>query len=128
MIAKNLIALTLIAGVSIPVLAEQTEFDKVRLTQDEALNIIKSSMRDPDSVKFEKVKRYTMTLKDGSKGNITCGNVNAKNAYGGYVGYKKFYVISEKTFGVSNPIQVDEAAKPMDAQGFLADSYCKNHE
>ena len=41
-------------------------------------------MKDPDSVKF----RNLITSESGS---VLCGEVNAKNSYGGYVGFKRFY-------------------------------------
>ena len=39
----------------------------------------KESLKDPESTKFRNVKKY-------------CGEVNAKNSYGGYTGFKRFYV------------------------------------
>ena len=45
---------------------------------------IAKSLKDPDSAKFRGVK-----LKWGT----VCGEVNAKNSYGGYAGYRRFYAI-----------------------------------
>jgi len=55
-----------------------------------AINIvkstIKSSLKDPDSATFKDMKVVT-----NSKGEQSiCGSYNAKNSYGGYVGYKGF--------------------------------------
>ena len=42
-------------------------------------------MKDPSSVQFRRVEIKMF------KGNrIVCGELNAKNSYGGYVGFKKF--------------------------------------
>lgn len=45
-------------------------------------SIVKSVLKDPESAQFQNI--------DG-----VCGEVNAKNSYGGYTGFKKF-VISKK--------------------------------
>ncbi|WP_320153001.1 hypothetical protein [uncultured Tolumonas sp.] len=43
---------------------------------------VRNSLKDPDSAKF---KGFYM-----SKKNAGCGLVNAKNSFGGYVGFKRF--------------------------------------
>lgn len=48
-----------------------------------AIEAVKRSLRDPDSAKFRNVRKL---------GSGVCGEVNAKNAYGGMVGYEKFFV------------------------------------
>ena len=40
---------------------------------------VRNSLKDPQSAQFQNVKGY-------------CGEVNAKNSYGGYTGFKQFYV------------------------------------
>ena len=40
--------------------------------------LVKEQLRDPESAQFQNVKNG-------------CGEVNAKNSYGGYTGFKKFY-------------------------------------
>ncbi len=46
-----------------------------------------SQMKDPSSVEFRNVEGY----KRGDTGLVAiCGEINAKNSYGGYVGYKQF--------------------------------------
>jgi len=45
---------------------------------------VATSLRDPSSVQFRNVKR-------GADG-LVCGEVNEKNAYGGYVGFVPFMV------------------------------------
>lgn len=52
-------------------------------------NDILESMKDPDSVKFRR-------LSTSSDGSMVCGEVNSKNAMGGYVGFKKFVNIQDK--------------------------------
>lgn len=46
-----------------------------------------AQLKDPDSAKFQNERlRYGRTLKS----SILCGEVNAKNEMGGYVGYRLF--------------------------------------
>lgn len=52
---------------------------------------VRADLRDPESARFEwpyDFRRGTYKSRSGasSEGWITCGTVNAKNAYGGYVG------------------------------------------
>jgi len=44
------------------------------------------ALKDPSSAKF----RHVVAMRESAG---YCGEVNAKNSYGGYVGYRKFYVI-----------------------------------
>ncbi|WP_286434742.1 hypothetical protein ACDW34_09275 [Acinetobacter piscicola] len=49
-------------------------------TENEAKEAVLMSLKDPDSAQFQNVKGY-------------CGEVNSKNSYGGYVGFKRFISI-----------------------------------
>lgn len=53
---------------------------------NDAKSVISSKMRDPSSTLFQNVKVYRL----GSDTTV-CGEFNAKNGFGAYVGYKKFY-------------------------------------
>lgn len=62
-----------------------------------ALNFLKQNLKDPDSAKIEwkEIKKGWMreAIIYGHKllfGYILEANVNAKNSYGGYIGYKLF--------------------------------------
>lgn len=49
---------------------------------------VKDMLKDPESAQFKDVK-----VAINSKGEKTvCGQVNSKNSYGGYTGFKSFYV------------------------------------
>ncbi len=54
---------------------------------------MKASLRDPDSAIFRDVWAVNGTL-DGSPVTAACGVVNAKNAYGAYVGEQPFMATS----------------------------------
>lgn len=45
------------------------------------------SLKDPSSAQFKNVR----TSKDGW---VLCGELNAKNSYGGYTGFKRFYFLA----------------------------------
>lgn len=54
-----------------------------------------TSLFDPDSaqIKVERpVNGYYSSLGDGYHGWFACGQMNAKNRFGGYVGYRTFWV------------------------------------
>lgn len=49
-----------------------------------AQDSVRSLLRDPSSAQFQKMESFP--------GPEVCGEVNAKNAFGGYVGFTRFYV------------------------------------
>lgn len=48
---------------------------------------VADTLRDPESARFRSVR--VVRAADGT--DALCGQLNAKNAYGGYVGYEPFY-------------------------------------
>ncbi len=60
-----------------------------------AKDTIRSIMKDPDSVKFRNI-RFFSHLVSGHEMPVTCGEFNAKNAFGGYIGYKHFVYTGPK--------------------------------
>ena len=57
---------------------------------DAAKDVIQGGLNDPDSAKF----RHVFI---SPKGRAVCGEVNAKNKMGGYVGFKRFIVARDQT-------------------------------
>lgn len=58
---------------------------------------VRTILRDPDSAKFSEVKAY-------SEAGVACGKVNAKNAFGGFVGDDNFaYADGRAALASSNP-------------------------
>jgi hypothetical protein len=56
--------------------------------EDAAEKLVADQMRDPASAQFREVK--VVKQQDGSE--AVCGEVNGKNAFGGYVGFRGFVV------------------------------------
>lgn len=59
----------------------------------EATTAIASKLKDPESARLRDVVRV-VSPKTG-KTSIICGWVNAKNSFGGYVGFRPFYVLGD---------------------------------
>lgn len=52
---------------------------KKESADEKVIQIVKSQLKDPDSAKFQNIKGQ-------------CGEINAKNSFGGYVGFKRFLI------------------------------------
>lgn len=49
---------------------------------------VAQQLKDPDSAKFRNLEAF-----DGEQGRVVvCGEVNAKNSFGGYTGFQLFFV------------------------------------
>lgn len=53
---------------------------------------IRSRLRDPESAEFRNLRFYS-----GGSVPVVCGEVNAKNAFGGYTGYERFIASGDNT-------------------------------
>lgn len=103
MISKK-IATLLLAALSlssINAFSDQHALDQNRLSLINAKKGITSDFKDPGSATFRSVyirKIYSKT--DGMPIESVCGEVNGKNSYGAYVGYRRFfYSITGKSDG-----------------------------
>ena len=77
-------------GVTDPNTVEITTND-IRLSSKQvatAKSAIAEQSREPEAVRF----RNLVGFKSSAGDIIVCGEVNAKNAYGGYVGYRPMWV------------------------------------
>lgn len=52
------------------------------------MNLLRTGLKDPDSVKVLGIKSSSLSYASGRKERILGIGYNAKNSYGGYVGYK----------------------------------------
>lgn len=87
--------------------------------EERATKEIAEHLKDPSSAQFRNVQLRNIKADGLSKSGYVCGEVNAKNAFGAYVGYSRFYIhISADTrflipflgivHGESDPGVVDE--------------------
>jgi hypothetical protein len=57
----------------------------------QARQAVLANLKDPDSAKFgTKLERRQAATRDGRPYEFVCGEVNAKNSFGGYTGAKMF--------------------------------------
>lgn len=63
----------------------------------ELRELLLASLKDPGSAQFT-----NLTLKESSAGKVLCGQVNAKNSYGGYVGARPFAVTERPVYNTDN--------------------------
>ena len=54
---------------------------------------VRQSLKDPDSAEFSDVQ-VKGVVSDDLAVAVVCGQVNAKNSFGGYVGYRRFYFLN----------------------------------
>ena len=90
LIASAAIAIAAAVSTSLPLTRmtpEQHEAAKQRqLSEEEAKALVVSDFNDPDAALFRSMRRKDQWS--------WCGEVNAKNLYGAYVGYRAFFVTS----------------------------------
>lgn len=75
---------------------EPVWYTKESLTEDLQNSImlqVSQNMKDPDSVK---IRNLSAGRNEKTKELLVCGEVNAKNAYGGYTGFRGFYIRDEE--------------------------------
>ena len=64
--------------------------DNFEMSQTVAKDKMNDVLKDPDSARYKDVIGYTFTTDAGQTLYIFCGQVNAKNGLGGYMGYERF--------------------------------------
>ena len=75
------------AGADTPKAAASPALSPVALVA-KAKSSVTNDFKDPESAKFRNLAIFR--TKTGKTGNFVCGEVNAKNSYGAYVGYRGF--------------------------------------
>lgn len=73
--------------------APETEFDSETATKVYILEqVITKNMKDPESAKFQNWHYVKASKKLPA---TFCGQVNAKNSFGGYTGFKHFFITTD---------------------------------
>jgi hypothetical protein len=63
----------------------------------------RAKAQDPYSAKFEAIRARTVPNLKGRPTRVICGTVNAKNAFGGYVGAQPFvYFVEDHDFNIES--------------------------
>lgn len=100
------------------------------------------ALKDPSSAQFRNLRLYQLTvIMDSGKRTtggrrVLCGEVNAKNAFGGYVGSRPFvawFVVSSETGHVREDSRYTEIADPTNAESVkffeeTSKEACRNRE
>lgn len=113
-IRKLLIGCTVVAILAAAALAYR-HFVLVR----PLLELVRNELNDPESAQFRSLRLYSeWTLTE----SVLCGEVNAKNRMGGYVGYRHFQA-SIRVVSIEDPVLTDLYAsgqlKRCDFEGVL---------
>lgn len=81
------------------------------LLLESAKRVAVIGLKDPSSAQFRNLE-----VRKAGKSMAVCGEINAKNSYGGYVGFVKFYVLA----GSATPVIQDGSVRDQ-----MVDSVCK---
>lgn len=99
---SGLAVLLVSCGPSPAELAKQRAADAAAKAAAEAKHLvgraeadIMISMRDPESTRFRSLRIVRTRGDKGSTATAVCGEVNAKNGFGGYAGYQPFWYVAE---------------------------------
>lgn len=52
--------------------------------------VVTHNFKDPNSAEFRGIKWFENVHEDGKVSNFACGQVNGKNSFGGFVGFRTF--------------------------------------
>lgn len=74
---------------------ERAELAAIR---DEAISTVKGELVDPFSAHFRGLYHYPGATTEGRPTTIVCGEVNAKNKFGGYVGWKEWIYVDGSAY------------------------------
>lgn len=90
-----------------------------------------AKLRDPDSAKFRNVRKLGMIGEGVSdRPAVYCGEVNAKNAMGGYPGFAHFPVMplgeDGETSTGKDPVNITDENEPASAMAYMA--FCQDDE
>lgn len=71
---------------------------------EQAKGVLARSLKDPFSAQYQNVRRRAVTNLRGEPMTVVCGEVNAKNSYGAFIGFAPWiYLDSTKTAFLLGP-------------------------
>ena len=72
---------TIVKREKLPMSASQVQMVKTTIGR---------GLKDPRSAQYQNIRMVRNTNQSGTSHTLVCGEVNAKNSYGAYVGFKMF--------------------------------------
>lgn len=101
---KLIISLAVISAVATP-------FIYGECVKEDVLSIASDTLADPESARFRNVRISSNWTVAGS---VACGEVNARNRAGGYVGYQRFVVLGSGFSLIGDDALVQKTCKLLD--------------
>ena len=84
-----LISLFFLAACAAPV-TERTRLQLDRAQLKSVQDTVSYGLKDPGAAQFRNIRWFENKHEDGSTSNLVCGEVNGKNSFGAYVGFRPF--------------------------------------
>lgn len=103
---RAILTLLVLLAVATPASAQESV---IELAKTKVVNALK----DPGSAQFKNVVRSRAD--ESSEDGIVCGWVNARNSFGGYVGFKPFFVVGDAV-----QFRDDDSARMLSNRSFFA--------
>ncbi len=102
-------------AISTPAFAQTPVLTEAQRSEGEAQvrkagALLADTLRDADSAKFRDVFLQKTVGRDGKEHVSLCGEVNAKNGFGGMTGFHKFMLVAERVLvgGTGQILNADE--------------------
>ena len=89
---KKLIIAGILGLTTLSAQAATKPINENEVYMNKAITFVKNQMKDPESTQFKGLAVVNRTNKQGVEQTIVTGELNAKNSYGGYVGFYTFNV------------------------------------
>jgi hypothetical protein len=112
--------------------ARSSEPSEAEASMDQRVrDAVLARLRDADSAKFRNVRKLAMFGEGTSDGPaVYCGEVNAKNAMGGYPGFVHFAVMplaeDGQTSTGKDPVSITDRNDPASALAYM--SFCQDEK
>jgi hypothetical protein len=88
-----------------------------KVEEDHARKAVLEILADPESARFRNLRPSTVTTLQGPRVRSICGEVNAKNPMGGYVGFQSFVYVVERRLSPAQAEKVRRGSTPRWAEG-----------
>lgn len=76
--------------------SQPSDVEMLTYSQTQTKEALEAKLKDPESARYKNVAAYHVA--GFSEGYAFCGEVNAKNGFGGYAGYERFVGVPDQAF------------------------------